>query len=216
MKNNAPKKYTHSEELVNMLTHGAGAILSLAGLIIMVSFAWKTGSIRNVIAVGIYGSTMVLLYTSSTLYHAVRSRRLKRLFRLLDHCMIFLLIAGTYTPLTLISLYGLWGWTLFGLIWGLAVTGIVITILAMDKTKWLALGIYIGMGWLAIIAIKPLMAALSLPGLLWISAGGLLYSVGIVFYVWHRLPYNHAIWHLFVLGGTACHFVAILRYVLPG
>ena len=129
--------------------------------------------------------------------------------------MIFLLIAGTYTPFTLVTLRGPWGWTLFGLIWAFALFGIIITVLALDRIKWLAIGIYVGMGWLAVVAIKPLLEALPLAGFLWLAAGGLFYTLGIVFYVWHRLPYNHAIWHLFVLGGTVCQFLSILWYVLP-
>lgn len=212
---NAPKEYTRGEELANGLTHGIGAALSIAGLSVLVTFAGLAGDAWKVVAFSVYGASMVLLYLSSTFYHSFRSPRLKRLFRLLDHCVIFLLIAGSYTPFTLVTLRGPWGWTLFGLIWAFALFGIIITVLALDRIKWLAIGIYVGMGWLAVVAIKPLLEALPLAGFLWLAAGGLFYTLGIVFYVWHRLPYNHAIWHLFVLGGTVCQFLSILWYVLP-
>lgn len=215
MAGNEPKSYTRGEELANGLTHGVGAALSIAALSVLVTLAGLAGDAWKVVAFAVYGASMVLLYLSSTFYHAFRSPRLKQVFRLLDHCVIFLLIAGSYTPFTLVTLRGPWGWTLFGLIWGLALLGIVITVLALSRIKWLAMAIYIGMGWLAVIAIKPLLEVLPLAGLLWMGAGGLFYTLGVVFYLWHRLPYNHAVWHMFVLAGTVCQFLAIYWYVLP-
>ncbi len=211
----AIKTYGPAEEIANGLTHGIGAVLSVTALAVLVSFAVLAGDAWRVVSFSIYGSCMTMLYLSSTLYHAFRAPRLKQIFRVFDHAAIFLLIAGTYTPITLISLGGGWGWTLFGLIWGLALFGITLELLGLSRIRWLTLGIYIGMGWLALIAAKPLVDALPLGGLIWLLAGGIAYTGGVVFYTWKALPFNHAIWHLFVLAGSACHFFCLLFYVLP-
>jgi hemolysin III len=203
------------EELVNSLTHGTGALLSAAGLGVLVFLAYKHGSMLHIVSCSIYGATLVLLYTASTLYHSVRSPRLKHVFKIVDHSCIYLLIAGTYTPFTLVTLQGNWGWTLFGLIWTLAGAGIVFQILFVYRFKILATAAYVLMGWVAVIAIKPLLDALPAGGFAWLLAGGLAYTGGALLYLWKSLPYNHAIWHLFVLGGSACHYVAVLLYVVP-
>lgn len=207
--------YTNAEELANTLTHGLGTLLGIAGLAVLVTFAALAGDTVRVVAFAVYGSSLVLLYGASTTYHAVRSPQRKRLFRILDHAAIYLLIAGTYTPVTLVTLQGAWGWTLFGIVWGLAALGVTSTLFFVGRFKALTLGVYIAMGWIGAIAVKPLFAALPTAALLWLLAGGLAYTGGAVFYAWKRLPFNHAIWHLFVLAGSVCHFVCILLYILP-
>jgi len=203
---------TPKEELLNSLTHGIGAGLAVTALAILVS---TSGDTWRVVSFAIYGSCLVILYLASAFYHAFKAPGAKRIFRILDHTAIFLLIAGSYTPITLVAMRGAWGWTLFGLIWGLALAGVVLEVFFIDRLRWLTLATYVGMGWLVIIAVKPLVDALPWGALAWLAAGGLLYTGGVVFYVWEKLPFGHAIWHLFVLGGSACHFFCFLFYVLP-
>ena len=203
------------EELVNALTHGTGALLSASGLGVLVVLACLHGTTLHIVSCSIYGTTMVLLYTASTLYHSVRSPRLKHAFRILDRSCIYLLIAGSYTPFTLVTLQGNWGWTLFGLVWVLAAAGIGLQIFFMYRFKILGTLAYLMMGWLAVFVIKPLIDALPAGGFAWLLAGGILYTVGALFYLVKRLPYNHAIWHFFVLGGSACHYVCVLFYIVP-
>jgi hemolysin III len=167
-----------------------------------------------VVGCSIFGATMVLLYTSSTLYHAIRSPRAKRVLRRLDHAGIFLLIAGTYTPFTLVSLRGPWGWSLLGVIWGLALLGILLQS-GPRRHPVLSVALYVVMGWTVLIAIRPLLSSLPRGGLILLVLGGLAYTAGIAFYAWRRLPFNHSIWHGFVLAGTVLHFFAVLRYVIP-
>lgn len=205
----------HHEEIANSLTHGLGLGLSVGGLVVLVVLAALRGTPRHVVSVSIYGATLVLLYASSTLYHAFRSPRVKRVFKILDHSAIYLLIAGTYTPFTLVVLRGPWGWTLFGLVWGLAIAGIVFKSIFVDHFVFASTIVYIAMGWLVVIAIKPVMAMVPNGGLLWLLAGGLSYTLGVAFFAARRLPYGHAIWHLFVLGGSISHYFAVLFYVLP-
>ena len=203
------------EEFFNSLTHGAGAFLSVACLTIMVIFASLHGSARHIVGCSVFGASLVLLYTASTLYHSTRSPHLKHIFKTLDHACIYLLIAGTYTPFTLVTLQGGWGWTLLGVVWGIAIVGIVFKIFFVYRFRTAATIAYILMGWLAVFAIKPLLAGLSAAGLAWLVAGGLFYTVGALFYLMKRLPYSHAIWHVFVLGGSLCHFFAVLFHVIP-
>ena len=203
------------EELVNSLTHGTGALLSAAGLGALVALACLHGTALHIVSCSIYGATLVLLYTASTLYHAVRSPRLKHAFRIVDRSCIYLLIAGSYTPFTLVTLRGSWGWTLFGLVWVLAAAGIVFQLLCANRFKVLSAVGYILMGWLAVFAVKPLIDALPAGGFAWLLTGGIVYTVGALFYLIKKLPYNHAIWHLFVLGGSACHYVCVLLYIVP-
>jgi len=203
------------EELINSITHGAGLALSVAGLVVLVTLAALKGTVWHIVSCSVYGTTLVLLYSASTLYHSMRSPRLKRFFRIIDHVSIYLLIAGTYTPFTLVNLRGGWGWTLFGLVWGLAALGILFKIFFVGRFPTASTAVYLLMGWLAVIAIKPLLTLVPSGGLLWLLAGGLAYSAGVVFYAWEKMPYNHAVWHVFVLTGSICHYFAVLFYVLP-
>ncbi|MGH8455593.1 MAG: PAQR family membrane homeostasis protein TrhA [Stenotrophobium sp.] len=209
------KLYSFGEELAHAITHGLGALLGVAGLAVLVARATLYGNARAITAVAIFGAAMVLMYTASALYHSIPLPAAKRVLRAVDHSMIYLLIAGTYTPFNLVTLYGAWGWSLFGVTWGLALAGVIFKIFATGKFEKLSLAIYLGMGWCVVIAIKPLLHALPTGGLILLLAGGLSYSGGVAFYVWERLRYHHAIWHVFVLGGTVFHFFAILFYVLP-
>jgi hemolysin III len=205
-----------STELANGITHGVGFLLSQVGLVVLVTLAATRGSTRHVVSCVIYGTTLVLLYLASTLYHTIRTPRIKRVFRVVDHIAIYLLIAGTYTPFTLITLRGSLGWTLFGVIWGLAAIGAVFK-LCVPPGRWEAVSIvfYLAMGWSAVAGLRPLHDALSTGGLIWLLTGGLAYTVGVVFYFWKSIRHHHAIWHVFVMLGSACHFFAVMFYVLP-
>jgi len=209
------KKHNQGEETASSIIHGIGAVLAIAGLALLVTFAGIMGDPWRVVSFSVYGATLVLLYTSSTFYHAFRNPKMKKLFRIFDHAAIYLLIAGTYTPFLLVTIRGALGWTLFGINWGFALLGVVQSVLFIDRLKFVALVAYLGMGWLIVFALKPLVAALPLGGMIWLVIGGLCYTGGVVFYVSKRIPYNHAIWHLFVLGGSVSHFFAMLLYVLP-
>jgi hemolysin III len=207
--------YSLGEEIAHAVTHGIGIVLSIAGLVVLVAFAALYGDAWHITSSSIYGATLILLYTASTLYHGLPQSRVKRVLQRIDHAAIFLLIAGTYTPYTLVNLRGEWGWTLFGLVWGFALLGVVLEFLVKRRVKWLSLSLYLGLGWLALIAIKPLIDNVATGGLVLLLAGGLCYSLGVIFYLWKRLAYHHAVWHLFVLGGSLLHFFSILFYVLP-
>jgi hemolysin III len=200
-------------EIANSVTHGAGALLSVAGLVVMLVSAASHGTALQIVSCAIYGTSLVLLYLCSTLYHALPNRRAKRVFRILDHCSIYLLIAGTYTPFTLVTLRGAWGWTLFAAVWTLAVAGIVFKCFFTGRLAVLSTTAYVLMGWLAVIAIRPLAHALPWQGLLWVLAGGLFYTAGVAFFASER-KYSHMVWHLFVLAGSGCHFFAVQRFVL--
>lgn len=204
---------TLGEEIANSLTHGAGLLGALVGTPFLVTSALGTGRIGFATGATIFCATMIALYLASTLYHASPRGRLKRLFRLIDHSAIFLLIAGTYTPFTLGVLSGPGGWLLFGLVW--TVAGLGVTLKAMGRARHPAIstGLYLVMGWVALLAIEPLVTRIPPAGIAWLLAGGVFYTLGVVFYVTdHRLRYGHAIWHAFVLGGTACHYFAVLWY----
>jgi hemolysin III len=207
--------YRPGEEIANSITHGIGAGLAIAALGILTAFASRFGDAWHVVSVSVYGATLILLYTASTLYHGIPLPKAKAVFRVLDHVAIFLLIAGTYTPFTLVNLRGPWGWTLFGLIWALAAFGIVFELTPLRRFRRTSLILYLSMGWVVVVAIRPLWSAMAPGGLVLLAAGGLCYTLGVIFYVWHRLPYHHAIWHLFVLGGSVCHFFTVLFYVIP-
>lgn len=204
------------EELANSLTHGVGLALALAGAAVVITLAALRGTAWHIVAVSVYGGTLVGLYTASTLYHALQSPRVKRIFRILDHSSIYLLIAGTYTPFGLVNLRGAWGWTLLGLVWGLSVLGILWKVWFVEHFAVVSTAIYVVMGWLAVIAVKPLYQAVHAGGMAWIAAGGVAYTLGIVFFASKRIRYAHAIWHVFVMAGSVCHYVAVVRYVLPG
>lgn len=201
---------TIGEEIANSITHGIGTGLSIAALAILVVLAAKKGDPWAIVGFSIYGSSLFLLYLISTLYHGFTHPTLKRFFRVLDHSAIFILIAGTYTPITLTALRGPWGWTLFGIVWGIAGAGILLKVMFFGKFEKLSVALYVLMGWVVIIALKPLLVALPAVSLIWIAIGGLLYTSGIIFYAWQKLPYHHVIWHVFVLGGSISHFFGML------
>jgi hemolysin III len=203
------------EERLNALTHGVGASLALIGLSVLVVSAYLYGGIWHIVSFSIYGTSLFLLYLASTLYHSFTNEKLKYLFKIFDHAAIYLLIAGTYTPFTLVLLHGTLGWSVFGVVWGLALIGIIFQVFFVKRFKILSTLCYLFMGWFIVICIKPLAATLPTMGLWWLIAGGLFYTVGAVFYLWKRLPYNHAIWHLFVIAGSACHFITVAYYILP-
>lgn len=207
-------RYSRAEEVASSLSHALGIILSIAGLAVLAAFAALHGGVSRIVSVSVYGTTLILLFTASTLYHAVPNPRAKSILRLLDHSAIFLLIAGTYTPFTLISLRGAWGWSLFAIVWTLAIVGIALEMRRVRNRVAAAL-LYLGMGWVGVIAIKPMIANIEPAGLWLLFAGGLCYTLGVPFYLWKRLPYNHALWHVFVLAGSVLEFFAILLYVLP-
>ena len=203
----------HGEKL-NSITHMLGAVVALAGLVVLVVAASLKGDVWRIVSFSIYGTTLFLLYLFSTLYHSTKGP-LKSLYKKLDHIGIYLLIAGSYTPFVLVSLNGAWGWSLFGVIWGLAVIGTLLDIFSTDKRRIIQLIIYVLMGWIALVAIKPLIESLSLAGFLWLLGGGLFYSFGIIFYILDLKKYHfHGIWHLFVLAGSATHYFTIMYYVL--
>lgn len=209
------RRCTTAEEIANTVTHGIGAFLSIAALITLLLLALAHGDPWRITGFTIYGASLIALYTASSLYHAATNEKIKKLFRTLDHSAIYLLIAGTYTPILLIAMRGPLGWTLFGMIWTMAAAGLIFKLFFTGRWEWVSLAVYIAMGWLAIVAVKPMLSLLPHGLLLWIVLGGLFYTGGIVFYVWRRLPFNHAIWHLFVLGGSALHFTGILLYLAP-
>ena len=210
-----PAEHTFAEEFANSVTHGLGLALSLGGLVVLVVLAAIRGTAWHIVTCSVYGATLVILYAASTLYHAVRTPRAKRVLRILDHAAIYLLIAGTYTPFTLVRLRGGLGWTLFGLVWGLALAGILFKIFHVERFPIASTLIYLSMGWLVLIAWKPVMAALPGGSLAWLLAGGLAYTAGVIIFAIERIPYNNAIWHLFVLAGSICHYFAVLFYILP-
>ncbi len=207
--------YSLGEEIANSVIHGIGTVLGVAGLVVLVVLAALQGDPWRVVSFSIYGGTLIVLYLTSTLYHSLQHPRAKAVFRVMDHATIYLLIAGTYTPFLLVSLRGAWGWTFLGLIWGLALLGIGFQVLFAGRQGVLSVLSYIVMGWLGVIALRELLANIPMGGLIWLAIGGVLYTVGVIFYSWQRLPYNHAIWHLFVLGGSIAHFFSMLFYVLP-
>ena len=203
-----------AEELANSLTHGAGLMLSMAGFMVLVVLAAMRGSAWRIVSCAVYGTTLICLYAASTLYHSVRSRRLKRVLKVSDHSAIYLLIAGTYTPFLLVNLRGSWGWSLFVVIWGLAMAGILFKVWFVEHFSAFSTAVYLLMGWLALVAVKPMLLSVPHSGLLWLLAGGVLYTVGVLFYAWKIVPYNHAIWHGFVIAGSTCHYFAVLCSVI--
>jgi len=201
------------EELVNAWTHGVGALAAIIGGVILVGVALIGGDPRQIAGAISFSVALVLLYLASTLYHAVRDPVLRARLKVLDHCAIFLLIAGTYTPFTLIALQGAWGWSLFGVVWGLATVGILFKLFFTGRFRILSTFLYIGLGWVVVVAYRPLVEALSGSTLAWLVAGGLAYTVGTIFYLNRRIPFSHGIWHLFVLLGSLCHFAAVYQVI---
>jgi hemolysin III len=208
------RPYTLGEEIANSLTHGFGTALAIAALVILVAFAALADDGYKLASAIVYGVTLVLQYAASTLYHALPQPRVKHLFKILDHCGIYLLIAGTYTPFCLVTLRDANGWWLFGVIWGLAAVGIALEAFWVYRPRWVSALLFLGMGWLVVTSIGPLADNLA-PGGLWLLvAGGLAYTVGTVFYVLERIHFMHAVWHLWVLVGSVLHFLAVLLYVM--
>lgn len=207
--------YTLSEELINSISHGIGACLSVAALVLCVIKSALYGDAYAVVSSAIYGSTLVILYCMSTLYHSLTNKTARRVFRVFDHVSIYLLIAGSYTPFTLVTLNGALGWTLFGITWGVSILGIVLNAVNIEKFTVFSMISYICIGWSAVIGLKPIAQALWGTGLILLVLGGLLYTIGIIFFELHKFKYMHSIWHLFVLAGSILHFFCIYFYVLP-
>ena len=203
---------SRGEEIANSVSHGIGLLAALAAAPVLVLAAVQRGGAAGIVGASVFGATMVLLYLASTFYHALPGKRAKRVFRILDHGAIHLLIAGTYTPFTLGVLRGTWGWTLFGLVWSLAVVGVVLKAVGGVRHRVLSTGLYLAMGWLVLIAARPLWLRVPPWGLFWLLAGGIAYTAGVAFFAARQVRYSHFVWHLFVLAGTACHFIAVLLY----
>ncbi|WP_186193940.1 PAQR family membrane homeostasis protein TrhA [Burkholderia gladioli] len=202
-------------ERFNSITHGVGALMSMAGLATLVTMGALKGDPYRVVSAAVYGAALLVLYAVSTLYHSVHQPRLKAILQKCDHSAIYLLIAGSYTPFTLITLRGPWGWTLFGVIWGLALFGIVQELTLGRRTRIISMVLYVLMGWLGVIALRPLVVAMSSEGVAWLLAGGVLYSAGIYFFINdERIRHGHGIWHLFVLGGSLCQFISVAAYIM--
>ena len=215
MKVNA-KKYPEKEEKLNVITHALGFFLGALALVLMIVKAILNGTAIHVVSVVIYGSSLSTLYFASTAYHMAKDQEIRNRLNVFDHVSIFLLIAGTYTPFTLITLHGPWGWSIFGVVWGMAIVGIILKFFFTGRFNTLSTILYVLMGWVMIVAIVPLVRALPLGGLIWLIAGGLSYTGGaVIFLMDEKVPYNHAVFHVFVLLGSICHFVAIYWYVLP-
>ena len=213
-KTDAPgRPQTFGEELANAISHGVALLGSIAAVPILVVGAVREGGVAGVVGASLFGATMLLLYLASTIYHALSAGKAKRVFMIVDHCAIFLLIAGTYTPFTLGVLRGSWGWSLFGIVWSLALLGILLKIILGTRYQGLSTCLYLAMGWLVVVAAQPMLNAVAIPGLLWLLAGGLAYTMGVAFFlIDRRVPYAHFGWHLFVVAGSFCHFVAVFWY----
>ncbi len=213
-------RYTKSEELANALSHLAGAVLATAGLVLMIVYSSIRGDVWHIVTTSVFGATMVVLYLSSGLLHALKEGKTQTLFLTIDRIAIFLLIAGTYTPLTLVALRGTLGWILFGIEWAIAITGIILTFTRLSKpdrrVNYLFVAIYVIMGWLFIVAIIPISRSLSMMGIIWILTGGFCYSLGVFFYAKGKFRYHHLVWHLLVIAGSISHFFAIFFHVIPG
>ena len=208
--------YSTSEEIANAVTHGVAALMSIAGLAILVGFAVAySGSPTVITAVSVFGASMIFLYVASTLYHAIPNPKAKQILQRLDHSMIFVLIAGSYTPFCLVTLKSVTGIVLCIAVWSIAIVGIALQGILIKQSKWLNSLLYLAMGWLVLLVIEPLIESLPNTGLWLLTAGGLSYSLGVIFYIWKTLPYSHAIWHLFVFAGTVLQFLAVLLYVIP-
>lgn len=206
--------YSKKEENFNAVTHGLGIALSVAGLATLVTMAAIHGDAWKIIVSIVYGLSMITLYSASTLYHSFKNPIIRKRLNMFDHISIYYLIAGTYTPFVLVNIRGAWGWTIFGIVWGCAIAGTVLKLIYGDRFRKVSTILYLCMGWMIVVAAKPLVVNTDLGGLILLATGGLLYSSGVVFYKWKTLPFNHGIWHLFVLGGTVCHFFAVLFFVV--
>ena len=208
-------RYSLGEEIANSVTHGVGILLAIIGLAVMTAFAARNGNAWHVASSAIFGATLILCFTASTLYHSIPFERAKRMLRVFDHSAVFLLIAGTYTPFMLIGVPGPWGWSILGAVWALAILGIVLKLVLHGRLHGLSVALYLAMGWLVVIATKPLLENVGTGGMAFLAGGGLAYTVGVIFYKWRRLRYHHAIWHGFVLLGGALHYFGVLFYLIP-
>lgn len=209
------KYYSPREEKINIFSHAIGFILSIVALVLLVIRANLYGDIWHIVSFSIFGVSLIILYAASTLYHSAKKSELRNKFKIFDHASIYVLIAGTYTPFTLVTLHGTLGWVLFGITWGIAHTGIILKLFFTGKYNLVSTIMYVLMGWLIVFAIRPLIANLPLEGLLWLSAGGIFYTIGAILYSIKRIKFNHAIFHIFVLIGSFCHFMSVFFYVLP-
>jgi hemolysin III len=210
-----PRAYTLGEDIANSVTHGIGVAFSISATTLLIVFAVLWGDGWSLASAIVFGTALILLYAGSTLYHSIPYPKARHVFKIIDHCAIYVLIAGSYTPFTLVTLRDAGGWWMFGIVWGLALAGIAMEAFWAYRPRWLSVVVYLGMGWLVVFMIMPVRAALALSGLWLLFAGGLFYTVGTIFYGLKRVPYFHMIWHLFVLAGSLCHFLAVLLYVLP-
>jgi hemolysin III len=206
-------KQSSKEEFFNIMTHGLGLLGSIVGFVLLISISIVHGGRLQLFGCFVYGTTLVLLYAASTFYHAARCPKRKRFLQKVDHSCIYLLIAGSYTPFTLGPLRGTLGWTLLAAVWAIAIGGLLMKAYARSTPDWFNSLVYLGMGWMVIFVVKPLGQALSHNALLWFAAGGAAYSLGVIFYLWKKLPFNHGIWHLFVLAGSVCHYICVARYI---
>ena len=213
--NEAPKVHVPVDEILSSITHGIGAGLSIAGMIILVYRAVAFGDVTHIVSFSIYGTTLILLYTASTLYHGFQRPGVKQFFKVLDHASIFLLIAGSYTPFLLVGIQGRLAWTFLIIIWGLAILGVGFKAFFIQRLQRISVLFYVLMGWLSVVLIKEMMANIPQGGLIWLAAGGVAYSVGVIFYAMKKVPYTHIVWHFFVLGGSICHYLAVLLYLSP-
>lgn len=209
------RTFTRGEEIANWVTHGIGLLLSLAAFVLLIVFSTQHGDVWHMVSFTVYGATLIALYAASTIYHMLEGAEMKSFFKRVDHAAIYLLIAGTYTPFLLTQLRGPLGWTLFAVIWALCGSGAIFQLRPGRIHKLTSILAYVCAGWLVLVAIKPLVAVVPPDGIRLLVAGGVCYTSGIVFYMWHRLRYHHAIWHTFVLGGSVCHFLAVLLFLLP-
>ncbi len=207
---------TKTEELVNGITHAIGIGLSITALVLLIVYAAIEGSAIKIVSFSIYGFSLIVLYSMSTVYHFIRRDSLKKFFQLMDHISIYLLIAGSYTPIMLVAVKGPWGWSLFGVLWGLAVIGIFFKLKFVGKYEFISTIVYLMMGWLIIFFSYPILTYLTPMSIAWLLIGGGAYSIGTIFFLWEKLPFHHSLWHLFVLGGSISHFFCFFFYILPG
>ena len=208
-------EYTPREEFVHAISHGLGFVAAAIGLVVLLVAASARGTTTHIVGVGIFGITLTLLYASSTIYHGLPDSSAKNFMRKLDYIAIYLLISGSYTPFILIKMHNSWGWTMLALIWALALLGIILELVRNSPTRRISIALYLGMGWIAVFALEPLVETLEPAGVVLLILGGLTYSVGVIFYAWHKLPYNHAVWHGLVLAGSALHFASVIGFVIP-
>lgn len=209
------RPFTIGEEIFHSITHGIGSGLSIAGLTLLLVLAILFGDVYQIVSFSIFGASLVLLYLSSTLYHGFQQPRVKHIFKIFDHASIYLLIAGTYTPFLLIGLGGSTGWTFLFIVWGIALFGVIFKVLFIERFQVLSVVTYLLMGWLCVFIFREMVASIPLGAIIWLAIGGLFYTVGVIFYALQKIPYMHAVWHFFVLGGSLCHFIAVLLYLAP-